>query len=178
MYNKDLADFIKREYRSVHDWIENTVSLHALNMVPVFDLGFTRLPLFFSEGLLKKIKTVSVGSNVPLPPILERVKRIIDFTTEGVTGITYGDVYFYRAEYGKDESLHFHEIIHSIQWSGIGKKQFILRYALELISNGYIGNFFEVQAYGHQQRFESGGQPYDAEQAVRDELYEYIKKID
>ncbi|MCU0847352.1 MAG: hypothetical protein MUD12_05650 [Spirochaetes bacterium] len=176
MYNKDLADFIRREIRSVQDWIEDAVLSHTVNMIPVYNLGFLRLPLFFNEALLKKIMTVSVDSNVPLPPILNMLKGIMDFMVEGVTGITYGDVYFYRAEYGKDESLHFHEIIHSIQWSGIGKKQFILRYALELISNGYIGNFFEVQAYGHQRRFESGGDPYDAEQAVKDELFEYIKK--
>ena len=69
-------------------------------------------------------------------------------------GITYLDTYFLLPGGADDESLHFHELVHVIQWRVLGPENFLLLYAADLAERGYSDSPLEAMAYGHQQRFD------------------------
>ena len=62
----------------------------------------------------------------------------------------------------RDESLHFHELVHVVQWQHLGPERFIMAYALgHLISGGYRTNPLEAMAYGLQARFDANAPAFD-----------------
>ena len=67
----------------------------------------------------------------------------------------------------KDESLHFHELIHILQWNELEADKFILAYALGLLEFGYSDSPFERIAYELQDKFDSGMQIENLEATVR-----------
>jgi hypothetical protein len=69
-----------------------------------------------------------------------------------------------------DESLHFHELVHIVQWQLLGPEQFILSYALALAEFGYSRNPFEEIAYELQDRFARHEPPFPVEAAVKHHL--------
>lgn len=86
-------------------------------------------------------------------------------------GITYLSSYFVRDDYQRVESLHFHELVHVVQWQHLGANQFIMAYALgHLLSGGYRTNPLEEQAYGLEARFNQNAQAFDVAALVRPEL--------
>jgi hypothetical protein len=46
--------------------------------------------------------------------------RFADFGCMEMAGITYLDTFFVRADQAWDESLHFHELVHVVQWRLVG----------------------------------------------------------
>jgi hypothetical protein len=80
-------------------------------------------------------------------------------------GITYLDTYFVTPGLARDESLHFHELIHVLQWRLLGPELFIARYAAGLEQFGYRESPLEAMAYQAQARFEQG-LVFDAESEV------------
>jgi hypothetical protein len=52
-----------------------------------------------------------------------------------------------------------------------------MAYVRELLEHGYTANFFEGQAAGHQERFDSGGRAYNAERAVLQELDAFLRSM-
>lgn len=175
--NDDLASLIIRETRSVNAWIDRTLERFADRMVPVAKLGFPRLSRYFSAGLLSGVKAIVVDGPPPLPPPLLEVSGILRLSPESVGGITYKNAYFVRDLFAHDESLHFHEIVHAVQWARLGAERFIMAYVRELLEHGYTANFFEGQAAGHQGRFDSGGRAYNAERAVLRELDAFLRSM-
>ncbi len=82
-------------------------------------------------------------------------------------GITYLDTYFVRADEAQSESLHFHELVHVIQWRLLGPEKFLALYADGLERFGYRNSPLEVMAYELQERFEREQQPFDVEAACQ-----------
>lgn len=73
--------------------------------------------------------------------------------------------------YERDESLHFHELVHVVQWQHLGPERFIMAYALgHLLSGGYRTNPLEEMAYGLQARFDANTPAFDVAAIVRPEL--------
>jgi hypothetical protein len=87
-----------------------------------------------------------------------------------MAGITYLDTYFVRADHIHDESLHFHELVHVIQWRLLGPEEFLERYADGLERFGYRNSPLEVMAYDLQGRFERDQQPFSVEAACQNLL--------
>lgn len=174
--NKDLFNVVRDRNTDLLQWIEETLERHATGRKPVSGFGFPRLSRFFSEELLGKTYAVIVKAGVPVPPLLVDMAGMLNFSTQGVIGITYRDTYFLNRRHARDESLHFHEIIHTIQWSALGAERFVSHYALQLLENGYSRSFLERQAYHHAGRFKAGEAPYDAEGEVAREIGEYLGK--
>ena len=85
-------------------------------------------------------------------------------------GITYLDTFFVVADQARDESLHFHELVHVIQWRILGPERFLWLYADGLERFGYRNSPLEVVAYDLQDRFDAGGEPFDVEAEVRRRL--------
>lgn len=150
-------------------WMTQLIADHAMEGQQVGELGFPRLPRYFSDELLTA-KVVLVD-RVPAPPLAELgVAGFDDFESMQAEGITYLDTFFIDRRYAGDESLHFHEMIHVVQWLVLGPKRFLAAYAGGLERFGYRNSPLEVMAYDLQARFESEPEPFDAERLVRDGL--------
>jgi hypothetical protein len=160
--------------RLIRSWINRTAAAHADEARPIDEIieacGFQRLPGYFDAAFLNRIKCVSV-ERVPVPPVASMgLALFAGFESKRYAGITYGDTYFVDRQYDRSESLHFHELIHAVQWDCLGFDKFLLAYAGGLLRNGYARSPLEVMAYDLQRRFETDPAPYPAEALVREEL--------
>lgn len=158
----------------IRSWIERTLAAHGKDARPVADLiepcGLRRLPAYFDRVFLERVRCAAVD-RVPMPPLASMgLKRFAGFETATWAGITYGDTYFVDRRFDRSESLHFHELIHAVQWDCLGFDRFLLAYARGLLREGYARSPLEVMACRHQRRFETDPVPYPAEVLVREEL--------
>jgi hypothetical protein len=156
----------------VQHWIDGLLNQHKRYAKPVGSFGFQRLPSYFEAETLKRAFVVLVDS-VPIPPLAAfGLSLLADFETQDFQGITYQDVYFLKRACANDESLHLHELIHTIQWHVLGPEQFLLGYALgHAMSGGYQTNPFEEIAYDLQARFVEQPTPFKIEPLVLDHLH-------
>lgn len=93
-----------------------------------------------------------------------------DFEHMEASGITYLDTYFVQLAQVSSERLHFHELIHVVQWVTLGPERFLAAYADGLEKFGYRNSPLEVMACNAETTFASTHTPFDAEKLVRDEL--------
>jgi hypothetical protein len=155
----------EQEFRAIYpliaNWIQKTLAEQASAARPVASLGFSRLPRYYDEKTLASAKVVLVPK-VPVPPLSAMgLGRFADFERMDAAGITYLDTYFLRADQAWDESLHFHELVHVIQWRILGPEGFLAAYADGLERFGYRGSPLEVMAYDLQARFDAHQRPFD-----------------
>jgi hypothetical protein len=161
----------EQEFRVVYPliagWIQKTLAEHASAARPVASLGFSRLPHYYDEKTLASAKFVVVPK-VPVPPLSAMgMARFADFERMDASGITYLDTYFVHATQARDESLHFHELVHVIQWRLLGLETFLAMYADGLERFGYRNSPLEVMAYHFQDRFDREAQPFNIEAACQ-----------
>lgn len=125
------AEF-ETNYPLILSWIQGTLTRHAPQARTVSFLGFKRPPQYFSAEVLTSSKVVYVTA-VPTPPLSAMgLHQFSDFENMNATGITYLDTFFSREEARGNESLHFHELVHVLQWQLLGPKVFIAAYAYGL----------------------------------------------
>lgn len=157
-------------YPQVIEWIRQTLARHAAGAQPVTSPGFKRLPLYFSQGVLNTAKFVTV-ERVPVPPLSAiGLNQFASFEGGDFDGISYLDTYFLKRDRAADESLHFHELIHVVQWRVLGPEHFLAVYAAGLETHGYRNSPLEVMAYDAQAAFDRNTAPFDAEKLVADQL--------
>ena len=150
----------------VQQWIGFTLEFHAREARPVADMNFPRLGNYFSAETLAFAKFVPVA-NCPVPPLSAMgLEEFSDFEALEPAGITYLDTYFIQSDSQTNESLHFHELVHVLQWRILGPEEFLFRYANGLEEFGYHDSPLEEMAYDHQFRFESSTKSYDVETEV------------
>ena len=167
----------EKEFRAAYPliagWIQNTLAQHATAAKPVASLGFSRLSQYYDAELLASSRAVVVAK-VPIPPLSAMgLSRFSDFERMDAGGITYLNTYFVRADHARDESLHFHELVHVIQWRMLGSERFLRTYADGLERLGYRNSPLEEMAYSLQHRFERERQPFSV-QAACEKLIEGI----
>ena len=151
------------------NWIQQTLDAHAHERRAVSSFKFPRLPHYFSEGLLNTASVV-LCDRLPVPPLSALgLREFADFEGQPARGITYRDTYFLWRADAKDESVHFHELVHVVQWQVLGPKDFLLLYAPGLVESGYRDCWLEAMAYEHQRRFDADDPPYSVEAEVREE---------
>ena len=85
-------------------------------------------------------------------------------------GITYLDTFFAWQEARGNERLHFHELVHVLQWQMLGLKAFIAAYAGGLERIGYRGSPLEVTAYTLESVFKNSANPFNVAAVVREQL--------
>ena len=139
------------EFRSFYPhlfaWITQMLRAHAAAAKPVASLGFMRLPRYFSEVLLASAKVVVV-ERVPRPPLSAMgLSRFAEFEHGDYDGITYLDTFFVKRSAAAVERLHFHELIHVVQWRLLGPEIFLAAYAAGLETFGYRSSPLEMMAY-------------------------------
>jgi hypothetical protein len=155
-------------------WIACTLSAHAHGAKTVASKSFPRIPLYFSRELLTTAKVVVV-ERVPMPPLTQLgLSQFAEFERSDNSGVTYLDTFFVRRDHADEEPLHFHELIHVIQWRILGPARFLASYAAGLEMWGYRDSPLEVMAYDAEAAFANTGQIFDAERLVAEQLQQCV----
>ena len=148
------------------NWIDETLSQHADQAQPVSSFGFQRLPEYYPADLLDRTKVVLVPK-VPVPPLSTLgLPEFSDFVNGDYAGITFKDTCFLKASEAESESLHFHEMVHIVQWAHLSVERFLLAYAAGLAAHGYRDSPLELMAYTLQELFERGTRMEGLEAAI------------
>jgi hypothetical protein len=139
----------------MESWMRELHARHAPRAQPVSCLGFERLGEVWPRDLLDEAHAVSV-ERVPYPPVSELgLPELAPMAQGRWSGITFGHMYFVD-ENGTSEATHFHELCHVVQWRVLGVRDFLLTYAVGLLSPGYRRSPLEAIAYDLQADFEAG----------------------
>ncbi len=86
-------------------WIQKTLAAYEKA-----SMHFARLPLYFDYDLLKAVKFILIDQ-VPMTPLSAMgLDRFAAFEQGNFNGVTY------LRTVVTEEALHFHELIHVIQW--------------------------------------------------------------
>jgi hypothetical protein len=157
-------------YPVVLDWMRQTIAEHEHSGTIVAAEGFKHLPLYFSQDLLNTTKVITI-KRVPIPPLSSMgLHRFADFERGDFDGVTYLNTYFVKRTKAADEELHFHELIHILQWQFLGPERFLKLYADGLERYGYRDSPLERMAYTAQAAFSRSKQAFDAQTLVLNEL--------
>lgn len=125
---------------------------------------------FYSPDFLKTAFFVVV-EEVPKPDFPDlRETGLGDFIDMEVAGITYNDTYYIKKRFVTDSQLHFHELVHVIQWRELSMRGFIERYIREIQKFGYKRAPLEEMAYALAAHYQKQGQHLDVERFVREKL--------
>lgn len=159
-------DEFQKLFPVLREWIDKTFSSHANEAKMVGDLNFPRLSKYFELSTLQAAKVVRLP-RVPFPPLQQwgLGNKFSAFEQGDFDGITYLDTFFIKETKSKDEALHFHELVHIVQWRELGEKDFLFRYANGLEKHGYDDSPLENMAYSMQDQF-SKEQSFHAEAEI------------
>jgi hypothetical protein len=161
----------------IKQWITSTLGQYNSESKSILEFHFHRLPLYYSEAVLSSAKVVAVD-RVLVPPLsMLGLTQFKNFENGNYTGITFIDTYFLIRNQISNESLHFHELVHIIQWKHLGIDKFLMVYGMGLLQNGYSNSPLELMAYRHQKLFEQKIKPYDVEKSIKDEIDNIIPNI-
>ena len=157
------ADIIRRFHTAlpgVRQWIDQFLNAHADRTRAVSTLGFTRLSASFPREMLERAKVVTVA-RVPFPPVDQYgLPELAHMQQMSFDGITFKDTFFLRQGHAS-EGLHFHELVHVVQWARLGIDNFLLAYGFGLLRFGYEQSPLEQMAYTLQRSFELGTLPQE-----------------
>ena len=155
-------DLVRKFYSAlpaVRGWIENVLEENREKAIPIIKLPFPRLQKVFPSGLLEKAKAVVVNGKVPFPPLGRMgLPEFAQMENMSMAGMTYKDTFFVNHLH-QTESLHFHELIHVVQWERLGVDNFLLAYGAGLMQFGYQNSPLEQMAYSLQEGFDCGSLP-------------------
>jgi hypothetical protein len=157
-------------YPHVIGWIQETLKAHLGKAKTVSSIGFPRLSRYFSETLLSSTHVVVVD-RVPMPPLSSMgLSQLAAFEHGDFEGVTYLDTFFVKRRSASVERLHFHELIHVVQWQLLGPERFLAIYADGLEKVGYRESPLEAMAYNAEESFCRSDQIFDAENLVAERL--------
>lgn len=161
---------LQKKLPVVQAWIADTLARHAADAQPVSALGFPRLGSYYPRALLDEVRAIFVPL-IPVPPLAQLgLAGFEDFERLEVAGITYRNSYFVRDDHAELESLHFHELVHVVQWQHLGAERFVLAYAVGHLLGRYEKNPLETMAYSLQARFEQEASAFAVAPIVRRDL--------
>jgi hypothetical protein len=139
----------------VEDWIRALRARRLSTSRTASEMGFAKLATCFPANFLKSTRVV-LTDDLPFPPVSEYgVPEFETMAIMSMAGITFNDMYFVRPAHSV-ESIHFHELVHVVQWGTLGAREFLLTYAAGFIRNGYEQNPLEKIALDLQARFDDG----------------------
>lgn len=125
---------------------------------------------FYSKELLEESYFVVV-EDIPKPNFPElRDAGLGNFIDMEANGITYKNTYYVHPRCAGELRLHFHELVHVVQWSLLGAPSFINRYISEIQNFGYDGAPLEKMAYELDAYYSKGGKPMDVPTYVQSKL--------
>lgn len=153
----------------VEEWIHRVNFLHkgVRQSCSVFEEHFEG---FYSPIFLETAFFV-VTDDIPKPDFPElRKAGLGDFIDIDVGGITYNDTYYVKKGVAKKLRLHFHELVHVVQWRELTPQGFIERYIQEIQDFGYEEAPLEKMAYALDGHYQQEGRHLSVEQYVRENI--------
>lgn len=173
----NLALF-QQKLPEVLGWIDHTLAEHAANARSVASLGLPRLASYYSPELLASSSFIPVPK-IPMPPLAAMgLPGFDEFEQLDAGGITFRTSYFILEQQVADEALHFHELVHVVQWQHLRPERFVLAYALgHLLAGGYRQNPLEQMAYSLEDHFKRGVPPFDVAAIIRRELDRVVPSL-
>ena len=169
----NLKPFIAK----VDAWIDGYIDAHSNERTRVSELGFPRLPAYFTPDILDNAYVVYTD-HVKSPPLQELgLDGFSFFESMDPEGITYKDTFFITPDQKDRESIHFHELIHIIQWDELSAEKFILTYGANLLVSGYRRHPLEAIAYDLQAEFDQGRPIPGLESRVRSHCRELAENL-
>jgi hypothetical protein len=157
-------------YPPLLGWIRATLTASTDAAETVASRGFWRLPLYFTEETLTSTKVVLVDP-LPMPPLSSMgLAHFADFERGNFEGVTYIDTFFLKPTQSKNENIHFHELVHVIQWRLLGPDGFLFSYANGLERFGYRQSPLEAMAYDAETAFASTTEIFNVEKMVAEKL--------
>jgi len=113
---------------------------------------------------------VVLVDKLPIPPLSSwGLTQLADFERGNFDGVTYLNTLFIKRDNLRDEAIHFHELIHVVQWRILGPEQFLRSYSDGLERVGYKNSPLEVMAYDAEAAF-IANDIFDAEKMVARQL--------
>ena len=165
----DLSRRYIERLPAIQSWIQETLRVSAKARRTINSFVFHRIPEYFSEEILNTAGVVSID-RLPVPPLTALgLTEFAGFESQQIAAVTYMNTYFVQPDHIYDESLHFHELVHVVQWKTIGPESFLMLYAQGLAKYGYRESPLEQMAYRYQVIFDEGIQCYRVEGAVAEE---------
>ena len=136
----------------INIWIEKTLKSYSSNAVSCEQFS-SQFKDFYSTEFLANSYFVVVDQ-LPKPDFPElRQAGFGDFIDMDAAAITYKNTYFVKKGFEADLELHFHELVHVVQWKNLGAPLFIARYMKEISCVGYRNAPLEKMAYDLQATF-------------------------
>ncbi|WP_319782412.1 hypothetical protein [Oceanisphaera sp. IT1-181] len=136
----------------IHSWITASNLAHQHSRHSCSQLG-THFTGFFSAELLNSAGFVIVDE-LPSPPMdVVMQLGLGQLLSPNAVGINLDDTYYLKPKAVGQLRVHFHKLVHVLQWQALGPGPFIKRYISEVIKYGYRQAPLEEQAYGFEERF-------------------------
>lgn len=149
-----MKDILLSYLPGIQEWIKLNNQQYKSEAISISELGSHRLSSYYDKSLLETTKVIYVPV-VPFPPVESLgLGQLKNMSRLNMAGITFDDMIFIH-ELHKTESIHFHELIHAIQWNVLGFKDFLLVYALGIELYGYQHCPLETMAYYYQKKFDN-----------------------
>ena len=154
----------------VKKWIVNTLAAYQEEMAPVSAAAFDRLVRYYPNTLLQRIQRVIVD-RCPVPPLANTgIPQIAEIETWDIKGIPWENTIFIRRDLADWDVVHFHELLHIVQWECLSTDRYLTAWAIGTITRGYRDNPLEEMAFRHQTQFETDNKPYDVIKEVTAEI--------
>jgi len=144
------------------EWMDGLLAKYESSARQVSAYGFRRLSQFFNAETFEAARCVEVDS-VPKIPWQEFGLTVPQGMEIDFEGITFRNTYFLTRKEANDESLHFHEMVHVVQWQLLGNDLFPLIYALEALKGSYQTNILEVIAREVTDFFTKAEEPFNTD---------------
>ena len=163
----DIIHRFREATPKIRQWIDQLLDDYADRARPVSTLGFTRLPVFFSQELLDRAKAAAVAQ-VPFPPLDHfGLPELAGMQKMSFEGITFRDTFFLRQD-RPSENVCFHELVHVVQWNRLGVDNFLLAYGIGLLRFGYYRCPLEQMAYALERDFQNDTLPSKLERIIEE----------
>jgi hypothetical protein len=163
----------KKLVYDVKKWIRQMLAEHEAQMQPVAAAQITKLEAYYPNDLLQRVQRVIVD-RCPVPPLAKiGIPQLTEIENWDFKGIPWENTIFIRRELASWAAVHFHELLHIVQWECLGTDRYLTAWAIGTITRGYRDNPLEEMAFRHQLRFETEDTPFDVVKEVAAEIAEW-----
>ena len=152
---RDLLTRLLHAVPAIEVWVSDLHAQHAAHSVQASESGITRLRQYFPLSVLGHAR-VAIVDVIPFPPVgALGLPEFEAMAAMPMAGITFDHMYFLHRDH-VHEAIHFHELVHVVQWSALGVAAFLPTYALGFAQHGYEASPLESIAFDLQAKFERG----------------------
>jgi hypothetical protein len=159
----DLLDRLQHAVPRMQRWMGDLHAAHAAAAASVASAGIPRLDAHFPASTLVRARVV-LAAALPFPPVTDfGLPEFEPLAASPRAGVTFGSMYFLHPAHTAP-GIHFHELVHVVQWRVLGVADFLQTYVVGLAQHGYERSPLEAIAFELQDAFEGHqliGSPVD-----------------